>query len=278
MKEKFDRLSDNCCRITTRLYSTSFSLGIRFLNKELRQPIYSIYGFVRLADEIVDSFHGYDKSCLLDKFRRDCFEAIESGISLNPMLNSFQKVVNDFDIDHSLIDLFLKSMEMDLGERVYTPETYDKYILGSAQTVGLMCLHVFTRGDKEAFESLKDAAMKLGSAFQKVNFLRDIRLDYHELNRTYFPGITLSAFKDSDKRMIEENIMLDFDQALDGIRRLPSSSRKGVYLAYIYYKKLFNRITRNSAREVMSERIRISNSYKCWLMVDSLIRYKLNTL
>jgi phytoene synthase len=278
MKEKFDRLSDNCCKITTRLYSTSFSLGIRFLNKELRQPIYSIYGFVRLADEIVDSFHGYDKSYLLDKFRRDCFEAIESGISLNPMLNSFQKVVNDFDIDHSLIDLFLKSMEMDLGERVYTPETYNEYILGSAQTVGLMCLHVFTNGDKEAFESLKDPAMKLGSAFQKVNFLRDIRADYHELSRTYFPGITLSAFKDSDKRMIEENIMLDFDQALDGIRRLPSSSRKGVYLAYIYYKKLFNRITRNSAREVMSERIRISNSYKCWLMVDSLIRYKLNTL
>jgi phytoene synthase len=278
MKEKFDRLSGKCSKMATRLYSTSFSLGISFLSKELRQPVYAIYGFVRLADEIVDSFHGYDKTYLLEKFRRDCFEAIESGISLNPILNSFQQVVNDYQIDHSLIDLFLKSMEMDLMEKVYTVEKYDQYILGSAQVVGLMCLHVFTNGDRDAYEQLKGAAMKLGAAFQKVNFLRDIQADHRELNRTYFPGITLSSFEDDDKKIIGQQIELDFDGALEGIRRLPVSSRKGVYIAFVYYKKLFHKINRNTAAQVMSERIRISNSYKCWLMLDSLIRYKLNAL
>jgi phytoene synthase len=276
MKEKFDRLSDKCSKMTTELYSTSFSLGIRFLSKDLRQPIYSIYGFVRLADEIVDSFHQYDKSFLLGKFRRDCFEAIELGISLNPVLNAFQKVVNHYQVEHSLIDLFLKSMEMDLGEHKYTDETYEQYILGSAQAVGLMCLHVFTNGDKEAFESLKIPAMKLGSAFQKVNFLRDFGADYRELNRIYFPGIT--AFEDEQKKLIEQQIRNDFDEALQGIRRLPGSSKKGVYLAYIYYKKLFNKISRNNAMEVTAGRIRISNSHKCLLMLDSLIRYKLDVI
>jgi phytoene/squalene synthetase len=276
MKEKFDRLSDKCSKITTELYSTSFSFGIRLLSKELRQPIYSIYGFVRLADEIVDSFHEYDKSFLLGKFREDCFEAIALGISLNPVLNAFQKVVNDYRIEHSLIDLFLKSMEMDLGEHIYTNETYEQYILGSAQAVGLMCLYVFTNGDKEAFESLKVPAMKLGSAFQKVNFLRDIGADHYELNRTYFPGVT--SFEDENKKIIEQQIRSDFDVALRGIRKLPSSSKKGVYLAYIYYKKLFHKITTNNAKQVMAGRIRISNSHKCWLMLDSLIRYKLNVL
>jgi 15-cis-phytoene synthase len=276
MKEKFDRLSDKCSKMTTELYSTSFSLGIRLLSKELRQPIYAIYGFVRFADEIVDSFHEYNKSYLLDKFRRDCFEAIELGISLNPVLNAFQKVVNDYQVEHSLIDLFLKSMEMDLGEHKYTDETYEQYILGSAQAVGLMCLHVFTNGDREAFESLKTPAMKLGSAFQKINFLRDFGADYRELNRIYFPGVT--AFEDEQKKLIEQQIRSDFDEALQGIRRLPGSSKKGVYLAYIYYKKLFNKISRNNAREVMAGRIRISNSHKCLLMLDSLIRYQLNVL
>lgn len=278
MKEKFDRLSGKCSKMTTRLYSTSFSLGISFLSKELRRPVYAIYGFVRLADEIVDSFHGYDKTYLLEKFRRDCFEAIESGISLNPILNSFQQVVNVYQIDHSLINLFLKSMEMDLREKVYTVETYEQYILGSAQVVGLMCLHVFTNGDRDVYEQLKVSAMKLGAAFQKVNFLRDIQADHRELNRTYFPGITLSSFEDEDKKMIGQQIELDFEAALEGIRRLPGSSRKGVYIAFVYYKKLFHKINRNTAEQVMSQRIRISNSYKCWLMLDSLIRYKLNAL
>jgi len=278
MKERFDQLSASCSKVTTRLYSTSFSLGINFLSKRLRQPIYSIYGFVRLADEIVDSFHNYDKPYLLAKFHADCFEAIEHGISLNPVLNSFQQVVNDYQIDHELIRLFLKSMKMDLEKQTYTPDKYDEYILGSAQVVGLMCLHVFTEGNKEAYEELKVPAMKLGAAFQKVNFLRDINADYNELSRSYFPGVEFSAFSNQEKQIIENNIEDDFNEALQGIRRLPGSSKRGVYLAFVYYKKLFRKITRINAERVLSERIRISNSHKCWLMINSLVRYKMNVL
>jgi len=278
MKQTFDVLSEECSKITTQRYSTSFSLAIYLLSKEMRNPIYSIYGFVRLADEIVDSFHDYDKKYLLDKFKQDCFESIDQRISLNPVLNSFQKVVNEYQIEHRLIELFLKSMEMDLERNRYTSEMYDEYILGSAQAVGLMCLQVFTAGNKEEYEHLKIPAMKLGAAFQKVNFLRDVQADYKTLDRTYFPDVDLTAFSNAEKRIIERDIEKDFAEALIGIKQLPVAARSGVYLAYVYYKQLFNKIKRTSADRVFLERIRISNFHKFGLMCDSLIRYKLNAL
>ncbi|TDO22542.1 phytoene/squalene synthase family protein [Pedobacter duraquae] len=278
MKEIFDQLSADCSKMITKRYSTSFSLGIYFLSQKLRRPIYAIYGFVRLADEIVDSFHEHDKVFLLDKFKRDCFEAIEDGISLNPVLHSFQQVVNQYQIDKELITLFLDSMEMDLKQETYTPEKYDRYILGSAQVVGLMCLQVFTEGDKTEYDKLKDSAMKLGSAFQKVNFLRDVNADFYTLNRTYFPNVNLESFSNIEKKLIENEIETEFQEALVGIRQLPASSGSGVYLAYVYYKQLFNKIKRSTAEKVMSQRVRISNTHKIGLMCDSLIRYKTNTI
>ena len=278
MKERFDTLSATCCRETTRLYSTSFSLGIFFFKKEVRHPIHAIYGFARLADEIVDSFHEYPKSLMLAELADDCFTAIERGISINPVINSFQQVVNKYAIGHNLIRQFLNSMEMDLGEQAYTTEKYEEYIMGSAQVIGLMCLHVFTNGNQEEFERLKVPAMKLGSAFQKVNFLRDINADYQDLNRTYFPDVNLSTFSDENKKAIEQDILKELNEALSGIRQLPRSCRKGVYLAYVYYKQLFQKISRVPAERVMSERIRVSNGHKFWLMFDSLVRYKLNVL
>ncbi|MBC6109402.1 phytoene/squalene synthase family protein [Pedobacter fastidiosus] len=278
MKEMFDQLSAECSKLTTRRYSTSFSLGIYFLSKEIRQPIYSIYGFVRLADEIVDSFHQFDKKYLLNKFKQDSFEAIELGISLNPVLNSFQKVINEYQIDHELIHLFLNSMEMDLCEQTYTPELYDTYVLGSAEVVGLMCLKVFTKGDQKEYERLKPYAMKLGSAFQKVNFLRDVKADHQALNRSYFPNVDLALFCDNQKKQIEEEIEAEFKEALIGIKMLPLCSRNGVYLAYIYYKKLFNKIKGLTAERIMTERIRIPNHHKIGLMFDSVIRHKLNVI
>ncbi|WP_316820265.1 phytoene/squalene synthase family protein [Pedobacter gandavensis] len=278
MKEIFDKLSAECSEMITKRYSTSFSLGIYFLDEKLRQPIYSIYGFVRLADEIVDSFHDYDKASLLSKFKRDCFEAIEDGISLNPVLNSFQQVVNRYQINLELIELFLYSMEMDLKQELYTTEKYDQYILGSAQVVGLMCLHVFTEGDKSQYEKLKDSAMMLGSAFQKVNFLRDVNADYYTLSRCYFPNVDLSSFSNTEKKLIEEEIEAEFKLALIGIRQLPASSRNGVYLAYVYYSKLFHKIKCSTAEKVMTQRIRISNAHKFGLMFDSIFRYKTNMI
>jgi len=278
MKARFDKLSATCSRETTRLYSTSFSLGIYFLKKELRDPIYAIYGFVRLADEIVDSFHDYPKALLLAEFKEDCFRAISRGISINPVLNSFQQVVNKYHINHDLIRQFLKSMEMDLAVQEYTPDKYEEYILGSAQVVGLMCLHVFTNGNADEFERLRLPAMKLGSAFQKVNFLRDANADYQELNRNYFPQVNLASFSDGDKKAIEQDILREFNEALDGIRQLPRSCRKGVYLAYVYYRQLFRKIANVPAERVMEQRIRVSNGHKFWLMFDSLVRYKLNVL
>ncbi|WP_316839449.1 phytoene/squalene synthase family protein [Pedobacter gandavensis] len=278
MKEIFDQLSAACSEMITKRYSTSFSLGIYFLDEKLRQPIYSIYGFVRLADEIVDSFHDYDKAVLLSKFKRDCFEAIEDGISLNPVLNSFQQVVNKYHIDRELIELFLYSMEMDLKQELYTPEKYDQYILGSAQVVGLMCLQVFTEGDKLQYEKLKNSAMMLGSAFQKVNFLRDVNADYYTLSRSYFPNVDLSSFSNTEKKLIEEEIEAEFKLALIGIRQLPASSRNGVHLAYVYYKQLFHKIKSSTAEKVMTQRIRISNAHKFGLMFDSIIRYKTNMI
>ena len=278
MKEIFDKLSADCSKLTTKRYSTSFSFGIYFLNKKLRSPIYSIYSFVRLADEIVDSFHSFKKDYLLNKFKHDTFEAIEAGISLNPILNSFQKVVNEYNIDHQLITLFLSSMDMDLIEKEYTPELYDKYILGSAEVVGLMCLKVFTNGDLTEYEQLKPYAMKLGSAFQKVNFLRDLKADHQSLNRSYFPNINLALFCDIQKRAIEIEIEKEFEEALIGIKMLHASSRNGVYLSYIYYKKLFGKIKGLTAERIMNERIRISNGRKVGLMFDCMIRHKLNAI
>lgn len=278
MKEIFDKISADCSKITTQRYSTSFTWGIYLLSKKLRAPIYAIYGFVRFADEIVDTFHDFDKKYLLEKFKQDCFEAIEFGISLNPVLNSFQKVVNDFDIDHELIRLFLRSMEMDLEPGIYSHEKYEKYILGSAEVVGLMCLHVFVNGDKEHYEKLKPSAMKLGSTFQKVNFLRDVKADYQQLNRNYFPNVNLDSFSDHQKVTIENEIEEEFRLALVGIKQLPLSSRQGVYLAYIYYKKLFEKIKATTAIEIMNKRIRISNGHKVGLMLDSMIRHRMNVI
>jgi len=278
MKEMFDQLSADCSKLTTQRYSTSFSLGIYFLGRELRMPIYAIYGFVRCADEIVDSFHQYDKKSLLNGFKRDTFEAIELGISLNPMLNSFQRVVHQYKIDHELINLFLKSMEMDLSDQHYTPELYNEYILGSAEVVGLMCLKVFTKGDEAVYQRLKPFAMKLGSAFQKVNFLRDVKADHQALKRNYFPNVNLTAFCDNQKRAIENEIEEEFAEALQGIKMLPLNSRKGVYLSFIYYRKLFKKIKGLSAEKIMTERIRIPNHHKIGLMFDSMIRHKLNVI
>lgn len=278
MKTIFDKVSAECSKIVTKNYSTSFSLGIQFLGEKLRNPIYAIYGFVRLADEIVDSFHDYDKVALLTKFKRDCYEAINDRISLNPVLNAFQEVVNTYQIDVELIDLFLQSMEMDLQKEVYTPEKYEQYILGSAQVVGLMCLHVFTEGNKTTYERLKESAMKLGSAFQKVNFLRDVNADFYLLSRTYFPNVDLSVFTTAEKTIIEKEISTEFDAALNGIRQLPASSRKGVYLAYIYYRRLFDKIRKKTAKQIMAERVRISNVQKFTLMFGSVLRSRYNRI
>lgn len=278
MKTLFDNVSAQCSKLTTRSYSTSFFLGIHFLGKKLKNPIYSIYGFVRLADEIVDSFHLYDKKYLLDKFRNDTYEAIEQGISLNPILNSFQKVVHEYSIQKQLIDTFLDSMEMDLRKQSYDRKLYEQYILGSAEVVGLMCLRVFCRNDEVLYEKLKYPAMKLGSAFQKVNFLRDAKADNEDLGRTYFPGIDLKNFSLQDKLKIEEDIDKDFKEALQGIRLLPLSSRKGVYLAYYYYMVLFRKIKKNQPHRIMTERIRIPNYEKFFVMFESTLRHQLNLL
>lgn len=275
MKQIFDNVSVKSSKLTTHAYSTSFSLGIYFLNKRLRNSIYSIYGFVRFADEIVDSFEGYDKRYLLDKFKNDTYEAIEQGISLNPILNAFQQVVNKYNINHELIALFLQSMEMDLEKKQYTREVYDQYILGSAEVVGLLCLYVFTDGNKELYEELKPFAMKLGAAFQKINFLRDMKADYQDLGRTYFPNVDMSKFNNHVKQQIELEIESDFNEALIGIKKLPASSKGGVYLAYVYYNSLFKKIKNVPAHKILTERIRISNGEKIGLMINSLFQSKM---
>lgn len=276
MKSKFDFMSAQCSKLTTRTYSTSFSLGIYFLNNRLRNAIYSIYGFVRLADEIVDSFEGYDKKYLLQKFKLDTYDAIENKISLNPVLNSFQQTVYEYNISHHLIDAFLQSMEMDLLKINYSKEKYEQYIFGSAEVVGLMCLYVFTEGNKKMYEELRPYSMKLGAAFQKVNFLRDMKDDYQTLGRTYFPNVDFTQFTCNAKQEIENDIEKDFKEALVGIKLLPSSSKGGVYLAYVYYNSLFKKIKKVSPNKVLAGRIRVSNGKKFGLMVNSLIQYKMN--
>lgn len=276
MKLLYDNLSAQISKATTQTYSTSFSLGIFFLNERLRNPIYAIYGFVRIADEIVDSFEGYDQKQLLLKFKKDTYEAIQTKISVNPILQSFQQAVHRYDIDLQLIETFLKSMEMDLKKVDYTEEKYQQYILGSAEVVGLMCLHVFTEGDKKQFKELKPYAMKLGAAFQKVNFLRDIKEDYHVLGRTYFPNVDLNKFSSNAKKQIEKEIEEDFKEGLIGIKKLPLSAKRGVYLAYVYYFSLFNKIKKLPPHQIFSERIRINNGKKLGLILSSMVHYKMN--
>ncbi|MGK2863238.1 MAG: phytoene/squalene synthase family protein [Chitinophagaceae bacterium] len=275
MKSLFDKLSVKCSKMTTQYYSTSFSIGIYFLKKKLQNPIYSIYGYVRFADEIVDSFHDYDRKYLLEKFKQETYEAIENRISLNPVLNSFQHVVHQYNINPVLIEAFLQSMEMDLQKIEYSKEKYEEYILGSAEVVGLMCLHVFTEGNMQLFEQLKPYAMKLGAAFQKVNFLRDLKADYHSLGRTYFPNVDITHFTNLAKKEIENDIENDFKEALAGIKKLPSSSKGGVYLAYVYYRSLFRKIKSLPAKNLLTKRIRITNGQKLALMVNSMFYYKL---
>lgn len=278
MKELFDKVSARASKITTTTYSTSFSLGINCLHKKFHEPIYNIYGFVRFADEIVDSFHGYDKATLLEEFKQETYKAIERGISLNPILNSFQKVVNAFGIERELIDGFLKSMETDLHKSTHTVSSYTTYIYGSAEVVGLMCLRVFSENDKQQFEHLRPTAMKLGAAFQKVNFLRDLSADFQGLERSYFPEIDPKKLTNAEKKEIENEIENDFDAALVGIKQLPRSSRFGVYVAYIYYRSLFNKIRNVAPNRILQERIRVSNYQKLQLLVTSYFKHALKLI
>lgn len=278
MKALFDNVSKKASKMVTRQYSTSFSLGIQFLNSDFHSPIYGIYGFVRFADEIVDSFHDYDKSTLLNEFKEETYKSIERGISLNPILNSFQEVVNHYGIEKELIDTFLKSMEMDLEKKNYTEEGYKQYILGSAEVVGLMCLRVFTEGKTELYNTLKPYAMALGSAFQKINFLRDLNADYIGMGRIYFPNVDISELNEQTKTELENDIEADFNMGLIGIKMLPKKSRLGVYVAYIYYRSLFNKIKKLKASHIMEERIRIPNPQKVALFAGSYLRNSLNLL
>ena len=264
--------------MTTKSYSTSFSLGIRFLAPDLRDPIYAIYGFVRFADEIVDTFHGYDKKDLLKRFREDTYRSIEEGISLNPILNSFQHAVNQYGIDKDCIETFLESMRMDLYKNAYTKEEYDQYILGSAEVVGLMCLKVFLRGNDDEYAKLKPYAMKLGSAFQKINFLRDLHADYEGLGRTYFPGLEMGEFNDRAKAQIEADVEKDFSVGYEGIKMLPKDARFGVFVAYVYYYKLFRKIKQKPTHAILNSRIRISNKRKIALFCSSYVRHSFNLL
>ena len=267
MKEIFDEISIKCSEITTKSYSTSFSLGIRLLNKKNHKPIYSIYGFVRLADEIVDSFHDYKKKELLEQFRIETKLAIENKISLNPILNSFQNVVNLFNIEWEHIDNFLKSMQYDLEKKEYDEKSYKEYIKGSAEAVGLMCLRVFCDNNFQQYDELKKYAINLGSVFQKVNFIRDISADYHELKRVYFPNLEIQNFSEDEKIKIESDIEKEFKSALIGIKKLPLSSKKGVYLAYSYYYSLFKKIKKTPANKIMKNRIRIPGFLKFLILI-----------
>lgn len=265
-----------CSKLITQHYSTSFTLGIKTLDKSLHFPIYAIYGYVRYADEIVDTFHEHDKKYLLQKFKEDTFEAINNGISLNPVIHSFQEVVNRYNIESELIEAFLHSMEMDLYEESYNEKLYEEYIYGSAEVVGLMCLHVFCDGDQSEYERLKSPARKLGAAFQKVNFIRDIKSDFKDRGRVYFPGVNFEAFTKEDKEIIEEDIARDFKEAYQGIMELPKGAKLGVYIAYIYYLKLFKKITKLPASRVLSERIRIPDANKLGLLVKTYFMHRLN--
>lgn len=271
-------VSQECSRTTTERYSTSFSSAIRLLNPELRQPIYNIYGFVRFADEIVDTFHGHNKAVLLANFKKETYDAIAEKISLNPILHSFQLTVNRYNIDLNLIEAFFNSMEMDLDRKAYNRAGYEAYIYGSAEVVGLMCLYVFVNGDAAAYQKLKPYAQSLGAAFQKVNFLRDVKADYSQLDRTYFPGLDFNNFTESQKREIENDIQKDFDHAYQGILMLPVKARVGVYVAYKYYLSLFRKIKRMQPTRIMNERVRIPNFHKALILLRAGVRNQLNIM
>ncbi|PHI20611.1 phytoene synthase [Lewinellaceae bacterium SD302] len=278
MLSLYQEVCRECSRLITKRYSTSFSLGIRVFDEELRMPIYGIYGFVRFADEIVDTFHDHDKARLLERFRQDTYRAIEEKISLNPILQSFQEVVHRYNIGLDLIDPFLDSMAMDLEDHNYHQGLYKQYIYGSAEVVGLMCLKVFVDGDEVEYERLKAPAMSLGSAFQKINFLRDMKSDFQDRGRVYFPGVDYATFSQADKSVIEKDIKADFDHALTGIRELPHGARLGVYLAYVYYTKLFQKISRSPATQVQEERIRVPDTKKVYLLASTAFRHRFNLL
>ena len=279
MKELFDKISEECSKNVTKSYSTSFSLATKMLSSNIRQDIYNIYGFVRFADEIVDTFHSYNKKELFSRFVDDLNYSLIEGISLNPILNSFQKTVNKYNIDKSLIDAFLKSMEQDLDKKKYKSlKEYKDYIYGSADVVGLMCLKVFVGGNNDDFNRLKPYAMSLGSAFQKVNFLRDLNDDYKKLNRIYFPGIDYKTFNEDAKNNIMIDIEKDFTKALKGIYMLPNNSKFGVYAAYKYYKRLLRKLDRASYLQIKSKRVRVPNYQKVDVLARSYVRYRLNIL
>ena len=280
MKELFDSVSDGCSKLVTKKYSTSFSLAVNMLSPKIRTDIYNIYGFVRFADEIVDTFHNYDKELLMANFERDYYVAIEQGISLNPILNSFQKTVKRYNIPDEMVQAFLKSMKADLHKTQYeTKAEYDEYIYGSADVVGLMCLKVFVDGDDKRYEELKDAAMRLGSAFQKVNFLRDLKDDFEVLNRSYFPNINLGELDAASKQIIIDEIESDFDYAYNnGILKLPVEAKFGVYMAYRYYRRLLKKLKAVPSEKIMDTRIRISDPMKINLLARSYVKYKLNII
>lgn len=278
MMQLFHAVSEKCSRITTEEYSTSFASAIKLLHYDLRNPIYNIYGFVRFTDEIVDTFHDYDKAALLARFREQTYEAIDNGLSLNPILHSFQMTVNKYKIDRDLIAAFFKSMEMDLDKRNYDRQEYNEYIYGSAEVVGLMCLFVFCEGNQSLYLKLKGSARSLGAAFQKVNFLRDVKTDFTGMDRVYFPDCDFSNFTSRDKSKIEEDIQNDFNEAFSGILKLPIKARFGVYVAYKYYLSLFYRIKRLQPSRIMEERIRIPNYRKAMIIMRAGVKNQLNLI
>ena len=271
MKALYDSVCTQCSEITTKRYSTSFSLGIRLLDSSIRSAIYAIYGFVRFADEIVDTFHDFDKETLLQRFKAETYLSIEEGISLNPILQSFQATVNKYNIDLTLVESFFQSMETDLSKQGHDKASYEEYIVGSAEVVGLMCLYVFVNGEQAKYDELKPAAQRLGAAFQKVNFLRDLHHDMEELNRVYFPELQHDDWNLKTKQAIEKDIELDFEIALVGIKKLPTNCRAGVYLAYKYYQTLFRKIRSLPPERILSGRIRINNFRKIYIMFRSYI-------
>lgn len=278
MLSLYTKTCEECSELITKRYSTSFSMGILAFEKEYRAPIYNIYGFVRFADEIVDTFHGHDKQALLVQFRNDTLEALERKLSLNPVLHAFQKVVNDYNIGFDLIDAFLRSMEMDLYHNSYEEGMYKEYIYGSAEVVGLMCLKVFCNNDEALYESLVAPARSLGAAFQKINFLRDMKSDFDDRGRVYFPGIDFKNFDNEQKEIIEEDIKKDFDDAYQGILKLPRGVRFGVHVAYVYYLNLFKKIKKSNALMVKKKRIRVNDGKKVILFLNSAVRHRLNLL
>ena len=279
MKVLFDQVSHQCSKLVTESYSTSFSLATRMLSNEIRQDIYNIYGFVRFADEIVDTFNEYNKPVLFERFKQDLENALQDKISLNPILNSFQETVHKYNIDREYIDAFMQSMEWDLSKKVYdSDKDYKQYIYGSADVVGLMCLKVFVKGDQSLFDSLKDAAMALGSAFQKVNFLRDLKADFDHLERTYFPNVDMNCFDEDSKQLIISEIETDFKNGLSGIFKLPDDAKFGVYTAYKYYMRLLKKLKRVPSTQIKSKRIRVPNYQKADVLARSFIRYQFNVL